>query len=169
MKNKNIDVDVKLLKRNEVEESLRFQQGVFDDMACQEWFHLMTRDEFTRAIEGRGKVGFLMSGGKKMGIFTFAYDEDDYLKEYEVDNKNMMILHGVMVKKEYRGMGLQRRILQMAKEDAKRNKTDGIVATVHPDNVYSLRNFLVEGFKIIKKLGFIMIIGMWCICLWCNV
>lgn len=29
---------------------------------------------------------------------------------------------------------------------------DGVAATVHPDNIYSLRNFLSEGFEIMNKI-----------------
>lgn len=152
MKDENINISVKLLEKDEVGEALDFQQDVFDGMPHKEWFYLITKDEFLRTIEGRGKVGFLMDGDKKMGIFTFSYDEDDLLEEYGLDDRNMMIVNGVMVKEEYRGRGLQRRMLQMAVEDAKNNGVDGIVATVHPDNIYSLRNFLGEGFEIIDRI-----------------
>lgn len=82
--------------------------------------NLVTRDEFLRVMEGRGKVGFLMDGDREMSIFSFSYGEDDLLEKYGLDNKNVMIVHGVMVKEEYRGRGLQRKMLKMAVGDAKK-------------------------------------------------
>lgn len=93
-----------------------------------------------------------MDGDREMSIFSFSYGEDDLLEKYGLDNKNVMIVHGVMVKEEYRGRGLQRKMLKMAVGDAKKNEVDGVAATVHPDNIYSLRNFLSEGFEIMNKI-----------------
>lgn len=152
MKDENINIDIRLLEKDEVEEALEFQQGIFDGMPRKEWFYLVTRDEFLRVMEGRGKVGFLMDGDREMSIFSFSYGEDDLLEKYGLDNKNVMIVHGVMVKEEYRGRGLQRKMLKMAVGDAKKNEVDGVAATVHPDNIYSLRNFLSEGFEIMNKI-----------------
>ncbi|MBR3209824.1 MAG: GNAT family N-acetyltransferase [Bacilli bacterium] len=64
-----------------------------------------------------------------------------------------MLIDSIMVKDEYRGQGLQRKMLQFAQKQAEKLKMNGLVATVHPDNIYSLNNFVHEDYKVINRLN----------------
>ena len=57
-----------------------------------------------------------------------------------------------MIKEEFRGHKLQKQILSFLYNRAKDLKVDGLVATVHPNNKYSLNNLLSEKYKIINQL-----------------
>ena len=58
-----------------------------------------------------------------------------------------------MVKEEFRGNNLQRKMLEFAYKRAKELNMDGLLATIHPDNIYSLNNFIVEEYSIIHELN----------------
>ena len=63
-----------------------------------------------------------------------------------------MLIDSVMVKDEYRGYGLQRKMLQFANDRARTLNMDGLIATIHPDNLYSLNNFYSEDYVLLHKL-----------------
>ena len=64
----------------------------------------------------------------------------------------MLLIDSIMIKDEFRGHKLQKQILKFLYNRAKELKVNGLVATVHPNNKYSLNNLLSENYKIIKEL-----------------
>ena len=50
------------------------------------------------------------------------------------------------VHSDYRGQGLQRRLMETAERELGPGKI--LLCTIHPDNRYSLRNALTEGYEI---------------------
>ena len=57
-----------------------------------------------------------------------------------------------MVKEEYRGYRLQQQILEFAYKRAVKLDMDGLVATIHPDNKYSLDNFVKQNYELLHVL-----------------
>ena len=78
-----------------------------------------------------------------------SQDNLGYYFENVCENKlkNIRHMESVVVDANYRGRGLHRKLLQKAESIEKTQKTTVLMATVHPDNVYSLRNFEREGYK----------------------
>lgn len=62
------------------------------------------------------------------------------------------VLDTIVVDAEYRGLGLQRELIRCCVAYA-REKMPGckVLATVAPDNIYSLRNVQAEGFEILAR------------------
>lgn len=52
---------------------------------------------------------------------------------------------------EYRGQGLQKRLLEEAEKEIRRAGKRILLCTVHPDNPYSLQNVLKQGYTIQKR------------------
>ena len=57
-----------------------------------------------------------------------------------------------MIKKEYRGSNLQAQGMEIIYNDAKKLGVKQIIATVHPENIYSSRNFDILGYKVINEI-----------------
>ena len=55
-------------------------------------------------------------------------------------------IESVAVLPKFRGCKLQKRLLETAEKIEKEKDTKYLMATVHPDNVYSVKNFRNEGF-----------------------
>ena len=55
-------------------------------------------------------------------------------------------IESVAVLPSFRGYKLQKELLETAENIEKGKDTKYLMATVHPDNVYSVRNFRDEGF-----------------------
>lgn len=60
-------------------------------------------------------------------------------------------MESAAVHPNYRGKGLQGKLLQRAEEIEASRGTRFLMATVHPDNVYSLRNLEIAGYKCILE------------------
>lgn len=71
--------------------------------------------------------------------------------DYEFDISDIAVFDAVMIKGEYRGSGLQRQAMEIAYDYAKDKGLKALVATVHPENFYSLNNCVIEDYKIIRK------------------
>lgn len=80
-----------------------------------------------------------------------------YLPESEQVNLQLIShMESAAVHPAYRGQGLQGKLLQEAEEIERTRGTKYLMATVHPENIYSLRNLEKEGYKCIletKKYG----------------
>lgn len=63
-------------------------------------------------------------------------------------NSNVVIIKLVIVKKQYRGHGLQRKFLKLFEKYCHNNEIELMIASVSPQNKYSLNNFELEGFEI---------------------
>lgn len=70
--------------------------------------------------------------------------DDDLARAIEMDS--------VAILPPWRGLGLQRRLEALGEEEAARRGCRHLVATVHPDNRYSLDNFLAAGFKVAARM-----------------
>lgn len=57
----------------------------------------------------------------------------------------------VAVHEQHRGRGLMAALSQLAEEEMRTRGFTALVATVHPDNVYSLNNFKNTGYRILKE------------------
>lgn len=72
--------------------------------------------------------------------------------------QRMQVAHmeSIAVHPDFRGHGLQRRLLQQGEASMRTQRYVHLMATVHPDNRYSLRNFLACGYEVadtVRKYG----------------
>ena len=64
-----------------------------------------------------------------------------------------MLIDSIMVKDKYRGYGLQQQMLKYAYDRASKLGMDGLVATIHPDNKYSINNFIKDNYRLLHVLN----------------
>ncbi len=70
--------------------------------------------------------------------------------------KKVAHIESIAVLPNFRGDKLQKRLLEMAEKIEKQKYTKYLMATVHPDNIYSMRNFIEQQFLCVletKKYG----------------
>lgn len=146
------NVFLEIAKESDLDDILSFQKYIIDNMERREFFTPLTNEEFLAPILGRDNAYLLKYNGEFIGLCVATCDIPDILKDYELDNDNVMLIDSVMVKEEYRGFDLLKQLLDFLYDRAKELKVVGLVATIHPDNVYSLNPFLSKGYLIINKL-----------------
>lgn len=129
--------------------ALDFQADIIDGMDTKEFFTPLTREEFITPILGRDNVYFLRYNDELIGLAVATCDVPEVLREYNIPYEDVMLVDSIMVKKEFRGNGLQRQILELLEKKAKELGLKGMTATIHPENIYSLRNFLGMDYKVL--------------------
>lgn len=148
----NQNVEIKVLKEEDLEDILSFQQEIINEMEHKEWFVPLTEEEFLTPIRNKDNVYFLIHDKEIIGLLVLTCDIPEVLEEYKLPSDNYMLIDSVMVKKKYRGQKLQKQMLKFAFKRALEQKVEGLVATIHPDNVYSLNNFIDEDYICINTL-----------------
>ena len=142
-----------------VGEAMKFQARIINGMEKKEFFTPLEPKEFIGPIKGRGGVYFLRhkheDKDELIGLAVGACDIPGTLAEYnlpdDLPDDKVMLIDSVMVAKGYRGHGLQLQILAKLEEEAKKLGLNGLVATVHPENQYSLVNFEKAGYRVLHE------------------
>ena len=150
MIDKNIKIEIVTEER--INEVLNFQKEIIDNMNRKALFCPLTKEEFLTPIKKQDNVYFLKYNNEIIGLFVATCNIPDVLKEYQLKSNNVMLIDSIMIKEKYRGNKLQIKILNYLYNRAKELKLDGLVATIHPENTYSLNNFINNGYKIINTL-----------------
>ena len=150
MIDKNIKIEIVTEER--LNEVLNFQKEIIDNMNRKDFFCPLTEEEFLTPMKKQDNVYFLKYNTEIIGLFVATCNIPDVLKEYQLKNNNVMLIDSIMIKEEYRGNKLQIKILNYLYNRAKELKLDGLVATIHPENIYSLNNFINDGYEIINTL-----------------
>lgn len=144
-------------------------QSVAAGMKQPEWF---MKDDFDYIKEHIGRVpltkedvGFILKAvceadGKEQiaGFFMVAFpglsekNLGHHIDLCEEQLKKVAHMESVVILSEYRGHGLQFALLGKA-EEVIREETEYriLMATVHPDNIYSLRNVQAQGYEVVAE------------------
>lgn len=143
----------------DTEQFLALLDAVRENMEHKEWFYLDPHD-FVREMMKKGKMELwvAMDGERMAAAFDILRPGlDDYNYGYDLDFTQEQLLQVInmdsaAVLPEYRGLGLQRKLVAMAEEQLHREGAYILLCTVHPDNRFSLNNVLKQGYQIQKKL-----------------
>lgn len=137
---------------------MELQKRIDDGMHIHEWFVSTSREENTvflsepNAIIGiydntkliaYASVGF--SGKEKNNLgWDLDWAEEKVLRCATLDT--------IVVDSDYRGLGLQRKLIELCVKHARNTMPDcTLLTTICPDNIYSLRNALATGFEILTR------------------
>ena len=136
-----------------------FLQQVRQGMENKEWLYLDDPQDVRKMMaEGTMQLWIAAEGTRFAGIFFILIPGTaEYNYGYDLDftqEELLRVVHmdTVAVHPDYRGMGLHKRLMQEAEDYAEKLGTCILLATVHPDNCFSIRNFLQQGYTIEKHL-----------------
>ena len=129
-------------------------------MPQKEWFYLDPPD-IVRGMMNDGTMALWVAmDGERMaaafdilypGLASFNYGYDLGLTEREL----LQVVHmdTSAVHPDYRGMGLQQKMVQTAEEALTGQGRRILLCTVHPENCYSLNNMRKQGYAIQKRVS----------------
>lgn len=132
---------------------------VRESMDNQDWFYLDTPEE-TREMMDTGVMSLWIAemGGELAGAlsilrpglaeFNYGYDlgfsREELLQVVNMDT--------AAVSPQYRGNGIQRKLMETAEMELRREGSHILLCTIHPDNRFSLQNAQSQGYAIVKRL-----------------
>jgi len=136
---------------------IEFQKNVMEEMLNKEIYAPLTEQDFLEPIKtAQGEVGMLYYGEELIAIAVLnAKPRKEMVDKYELDDiDGVGIYDSVMVKKEYRGNKLQVKLTNYINHIAKNKyKLKKVVATVHPENIWSKNNFEETKYKALKVIS----------------
>jgi len=144
---------------SDTEQFITLLQEVRQGMSHKEWLYLDAPEEVRQMMtEGTMKLWVAMDGDRMAAAFdillpgsaSFNYGYD--LEFEEADLLRVVNMDTVAVRQPYRGMGLHKRLMQVVEQEVAQRGFRILLCTVHPDNHFSLNNFLAQGYSIERKL-----------------
>lgn len=150
------DVQIRRVSAERLREAAEIVRAVESRMVQKEWFVAESYEEFKRWMSADRGLLYLasdMDSGKAAGMFfavlpgmepeNLGYDIG--MKETELGQVALMDTAAVLP--EFRGMGLQYRMMQEAERDLKRMGYRYLMCTVHPENRFSRENVRRQGYR----------------------
>lgn len=154
--------------------SLRFRKGTLADveifiqfldevkagMPQQHWFYLDPPETVREMIaDGIMEVWLAMDEDRLAAVFDILYPGlNSYNYGFDLglcEEELLQVIHmdTSAVHPDYRGLGLQGRMVHMAEQELFGRGKRILLSTVHPENRYSLNNMLKQGYEIQKLVG----------------
>lgn len=139
---------------------IRFLDEVRNRMPQKEWLYLDPPEEVRKMMsDGILEMWLALDHGRPAAVFsilhpglhTYNYGYDLGLQEEEL----LQVIHmdTAAVHADYRGQGLQAKLMQMAEQELSGQGRRILLSTVHPENRFSLNNLLCQGYEIQKRVG----------------
>ena len=137
---------------------MELQKQVDDDMNNHNWFVSTSREENTIFLTAPNTIIGFFDGEKLIAYGSIGFPGKDTanlgwdLGWTEEKALRCATLDTIVVDANYRGLGLQRKLIDLCVKYARNIMSDCIVlTTICPDNIYSLRNGLAQGFEILMR------------------
>lgn len=137
---------------------IELQKQVVSHMNTSGWYQVSTPEEIEQAVnDNQNYLCLSVKHEKKLVAFAYVILNPDIehnlycdLKEngidFSYDSDDYAIFETSFVSPEYRGYGLQSFLIKALLSWTKLIGKKAICATIHPDNIYSERNFVKNGY-----------------------
>jgi len=148
--------DLRNCDRNDYSKIIEIQDKVMTDLkkSQNEKLFIPTENEKIREYLGHENVFFTCVCTSKKYICAYSYTFFDDNIEYNLSryfaNEKVATFDTVVVLPDFRGNKLHDKLLKFSIEEAKKRNYDIIAATISPDNIYSLNNFMRNSFELLK-------------------
>lgn len=133
-------------------------QSVWDSMEQKDWFMADNADYTYHTLsagQGTGYKAVHKESGRIAGVFMVAtpgLDESNLGYDVGLSREQLLetaLMDSVAILPEYRGHGLQYRLMQTAEKELKDQGFHYLLCTVHPQNRYSRDNVLKQGYEFV--------------------
>ena len=125
------------------------------DMEEKDWLYLDPPEVVSSMMEnGNLELWLAVEENRVAAAFSVVYPGlESYNYGYDLELPESDLLRVVhmdtsAVHRDYRGLGLQRKMVQTAEQELSQRGSKILLCTVHPKNVFSLKNMLQQGYEI---------------------
>ena len=136
-----------------LDEYLFLYNYVRDNMEHPEWLGIFTRKEIEEILKIGGKIWMYYDKDVPVCSVFYIPSSNKSLRKHniEYDEKITGSLGPVMVRKEYVGNGLQLAMQEVVNKYVETLGKTHMFTKAHSDNIYSIRNILKDGYKVIDE------------------
>ena len=146
--------DLKEISDNvNLDEYLSLYNYVRDNMEHPEWLGTFTLDEIKKILSIGRKIWMYYDKDIPVCSVFYIPTSNKSLKKHNVEYDESITgsLGPIMVRKEYVGNGLQSAMQKVLNEYIKSIGKTHMFTKAHSDNIYSIRNILKDGYKVIDE------------------
>lgn len=144
---------------NDIDEIIRLKKDIWDKLENKEWYVIdgTNQDFLKNQLENNGLILKVINKDKIVGFLIICNNlkkDNSIIQKLHLENEVDMCIElcNGAVDAKYRGNNLYTKMAKQAEEIIiNRYNKRYILATVHPDNVASLKSLLKIGYKIICK------------------
>ena len=145
-----------LVETNEninIDDYLELYNNVRDNMSNPEWLGTFTKEEIENILNQGGKIWLYYDRNNPVCSVFYMPVNNKTLNKYKIDYDEKVTgsLGPILVRKEYIGNGLQNEMLKVLDNYIKSIGKSHIFTKTHSDNIYSIRNLLNNGYKIVNE------------------
>ena len=141
--NENINID----------DYLELYNNVRDNMDHKEWLGSFTKEAIEDILNIGGKIWLYYDNNIPVCSVFYMPVTNKTLKKHNIEYDEFITgsLGPIMVRKEYIGNGLQNEMLKVIDNYNKSIGKSHIFTKTHSDNIYSIRNLLNNGYKVVDE------------------
>ena len=136
-----------------INDYLYLYNHVRDNIEHPEWLGTFTLDEINEILNIGGKIWMYYDNDVPVCSIIYIPTSNKSLRKHNIEYDESITgsLGPVMVRKEYIGNGLQTAMLDILNDYVKSIGKTHIFTKAHSDNIYSIRNILKDGYKVIDE------------------
>lgn len=145
---------IKDMQKKDIPEILALQERIIrEDNFDLLWFYPLSEEELDQIVEGPSgmAIGALAEGrliAFRAGCFKGnEYDEITGLLGSPYTEIPCFLMNGVFVDRAFRGNHLQQVLTKVCIERCRKSGIETFLATVHPDNIASVKSLIKLGFS----------------------
>jgi len=139
-----------------LDDYIEFREMVKKNMEHPEWLGDFTKDELIYALNNNSKIWIYYFNNEPVCSMMLIPSTKKSLEKFEIDLecKDVVDYGPMFVNPKYIGNGLQFKMLKEINKYCKNLGYKFAAGTIHPDNIYSIRNLLKDDFKLIGTKDF---------------
>lgn len=138
----------------------KLQNEIVEGLEDKEWFATTEKEQYESYLRDKETIilGVVNKNNDEliaMSVYVkFGYDEENYGYDLDISGEELLSVAQIessMVRKEYRGNGLQVLLCSELEKVARNDHMKILSATVCPNNKYSLNSVTKLGYKAVKE------------------
>lgn len=132
-----------------LDEYIEFREKVKEKMKYPEWLGDFSKEDLIKLLNNNSKIWIYYLGTEPVCSMMLIPSDEKSLNKFNLDlDYNEVADYGPMfVNPKYVGNGLQYQMLKEIDEYCVNFGYEYAVATIHPDNIYSINNLLKDNFE----------------------
>lgn len=139
-------------KNNNIDEYLEFYKYVKSNMKEPSWLGEFSLNELKNILNNEGKIFNFYDNNIIVCSMLYIPSNNKTLEKHNLkyDEKLVGSCGPIMVNPKYVGNKFQKQMLELLDKYCKSIGKRYIFTTVHPDNIYSINNFISDGYKFVE-------------------
>lgn len=139
-----------------IDEYIKYREEVKEHMEYPDWLGDFSKEDLESILKTGSKIWMYYRDNEFICSMMMLPSDDDAIAKFELDldSKKVVDYGPMFVNYKYVGNGLQLKMLKELDRYCYEKGFRYAIATVHPDNTFSINNLVKDGFDMIRQREF---------------